>query len=534
MPRDAERAPPFHTMRRFARGVFYGIIVLLWIVMIALGLELWERVHWQRMMNTNPCVLARQEKCAWPLPAGPDAFSPELLDAAARDRCRGAGQSKTPQPVLDAKTMAPLRAAHFTLLNDWERYAFTVAYRVKALLLDGRGAVVKAYAEMNDASGKTLADFIGPRDAQRIASTQPNLAAGCPPVLLDGMDGPAWYCMAGCPNPRASGQDGNVASNCAVLFWPDPARSAPDKVHLWDRPCFSYRPHEQREAQRNVLGVAERFAINNAGLRDDDVILPKPPGVFRVLCLGASTTEEGPTNDLSYPNILEYLANSKFGGQHVDVINAGISGMNALKHKVKLADYLALQPDLIITYIAVNDLCHDLFRTWVQDAAPWQKRLRESRFINNHLNEWLLPDEARMADDVRREKMSSIRFIIEQARAAGVEAVFCTFAAPAPERLDRLGRDYMDCYAQAEWCGRYVTFSSYLRALALFNRETAALGREMGVPVIDVAAHLRGGTDYFGDICHMKNRGIEAKARLIFDGLAPLLEDRLRQRGLVP
>lgn len=521
-------------MKRLARGLFYGVIALLWMVMIALGLEVGERVHWQRVMTTNPYVLARQEKGAWPLPGGPDLFSPELLDAAARDHCRGAGQSKTFQPVLDDKTMAPLRAAHFALLNDWERYTFTIAYRVKALIVDRGGAVLKVYPEMNYSGGETLADLVGANDARRIAAALSKLAEGGPPVALDGMDGPTWYCMAACPTPHPLEEDGNALPPHAVLFWPDPAAPAPDEKHLWVRPFFSYRPHEQRETQRNVLGVSERFTINNVGLRDDDVILPKPLGVFRVLCLGASTTEEGPTNDLSYPNILEYLANSRFGGQHVDVIDAGISGMNALKHKVKLADYLALQPDLIVTYIAVNDLCHDLFRIWVQDAEPWQKRLRELRFANNHFNAWLLPDEARMTDDIRRDKMSSIRFIIEQARAAGVETVLCTFAAPAPEKLDRAGRDYMDCYAQAEWCGRYVTFSSYLRALALFNRETAALGREMGVPVIDVAGQLRGGTEWFGDICHMKNRGIEAKARLIFDGLAPLLDDRLHQSGLLP
>lgn len=516
------------------RLLFYGIMTSFWVVMVALGLEVWERVHWQRMMNTNPYVLSREDKGAWPLPGGPDAFSPELLDAAARDRCRGAGQSTTPQPVPDEKAMAARRAENFALLDDWERYAFTAAYRVRALLVDGRGMVVKAYSEVNYAGGKTPADFVGAQDAPRVAAALPGVAAGGPPVVLDGLDGPAWYCLAACPNPGPPGPDEKAAPPYAALYWPDPQAPVPDPKSLWDRPFFSYRPHEKREAQKNVLGVSEQFAINNVGLRDDDVVLPKPPGVFRVLCIGASTTEEGPANDLSYPNILEYLANSKFGGQHVDVVNAGISGMNSLKHKVKLADYLALQPDLIVTYLAVNDICHDLIPLWVKDTGSWQKRLRESRFLNNHFNAWLLPGEAQMTDDIRRAKMSSIRFIIEQARAAGVEAVVCTFAAPAPEKLDRAGRDYMECYTQLEWGGRYVTFDSYLRALGLFNRETQALAREAGVPVIDVAAQLRGGTDTFGDICHMKNRGIEAKARLIFDRLAPLLEDRLRQRGLLP
>ncbi len=522
-------------MRRYARRVFYGVLVLVWVVMVALGLELWERVQWQHIMKTNPFALARQNKSDWPVAGGQDVFSPELEDVAVRDRYRGAGQSTTPQPVPDKKATAARRAAHFILLDEWERYAFTTAFRAKVVLVDGRGMVVKAYAEVNYRGGKTPADFVGADDARRIADELPSVAAGAPPALIDSADGSTWYCMIACPNPGPTGADVSAVPPYALLFWPDPAAPAPDPKNLWERDFFSYRPHERRDALRNVLGVSEKFAVNNVGLRDDDVILPKPAGVFRVLCMGASTTEEGPSNDLTYPNILEYLANNRFGGQHVDVINAGISGMNSLKHKIKLADYLALQPDLIITYIAVNDICHDLFPMWVnKDASPWQRRARESRFVNNHFNAWLLPGEARMAEDIRNAKMSSIRFIIEQARAAGVETVLCTFAAPAPEKLDRTGRDYMDCYTQLEWGGRYVTFSSYLRVLALFNRELAALGRETGVPVIDVAAELRGGTDVFGDICHMKNRGIETKARLVFDRLSPLLEDRLRQRGLLP
>ncbi len=521
-------------MKRFARWSLYGIILLVWVVLVLLGLDVWERVYRQHVMKTNPFALARQNKTDWPTTKGTDKFSPELKDTAARDRFRGAGQTREPEPIPDEKAMALRRVAYFTLLEDWERYAFTIAHHLRAVLVDGRGMVVKAFAEVNYAGGKKPADYAGPNDAPRIAAALPGVAAGGPPVLIEGTDGTPWYCMAACTNPPPLGADSAAVPPYAVLCWPDPAPVETDDKNLWDRPFFSYRPHEKRDALRNVLGVSEQFAVNNAGLRDDEVVLPKPSGVYRVLCMGASTTEEGPANDLTYPNILEYLANCKFGGQHVDVINAGVSGMNSLKHKLKLADYLALQPDLIVVYLAVNDICHDLFPMWVKDAAPWQKRLRESRFINNHFNEWMLPNAEKMAQDIRNAKMSTLRFIIEQARAAGAETVLCTFAAPALEKLDSTGLDYMNCYTQLEWGGRYVTFASYLRALALFNREITALGGEMNVPVIDIAGQLRGGTDVFGDICHMKNSGIEAKARLIFDHLGPILEDRLHQRGQLP
>ena len=59
----------------------------------------------------------------------------------------------------------------------------------------------------------------------------------------------------------------------------------------------------------------------------------------------------------------------------------------------------------------------------------------------------------------------------------------------------------------------------------MFNREIEALARELGAPCIPVAEEVTGGTAVFGDICHMKNRGIEKKARVIMRHLLPLLED---------
>ena len=521
-------------MRRVFKALFYAVFALVWLVMIALGLEVWERLAWQRIEKANPFVRSRIDRTDWPQTAGPDVFSPELNDSAARENCRGAGQSKAPLPVPDAAHAALRRTALLPALEDWERYAFANTYGYKVLLVDGRGMVVKAYSEVNYPGGKKTSDFMGAADAAAVGAALSAAASGGPPALADHGENAPWYCIAACSNPGPAGPDSGAVPPYAVVCWPNSSLPPPDPNNLWDRDFFSYRPHEKRAAQRNVLGVSEQFETNNAGLRDDDVVLPKPDNVYRVLCVGASTTEEGPTNDLTYPNILECLANERFGQRRVDVINAGISGMNSLKHKLKLADYLALQPDLIVIYVAVNDICHDLFPLWIKHATPWQVRLRESRFVNNHFNAWLLPDEAQMIADIDRAKMSNFRFIIEQARAAGVEAVLCTFAAPDPAKLDRAGRQYMEYYTQREWGGRYVTFRSYLHVLDLFNRRTTALGAELGVPVIDVSGEISGGTEIFGDICHMKNRGIETKARVILKGLAPLVEDRLRQRGLMP
>ena len=176
-------------------------------------------------------------------------------------------------------------------------------------------------------------------------------------------------------------------------------------------------------------------------------------------------------------------------------------------------------------YNAVNDICHDLFPMWIKDAPPLKKRLRESQFVNMWFNGRLMPDEAQMAADIRASKISNLRAIAEILRGAGVKVIFCTFAAPDPGALTRDERNYYEYYTRREWGGRYAGFASYLCALRVFNREIEALARELGAPCIPVAEEVTGGTAVFGDICHMKNRGIEKKARVIMRHLLPLLED---------
>jgi len=269
----------------------------------------------------------------------------------------------------------------------------------------------------------------------------------------------------------------------------------------------------------NVLGLTENFYINNHGFRDADFSVEKGEGVFRIVCVGASTTEEGPTNDLTYPSILEAMLNRHFDTNRFEVINCGLSGMNALKHRVRSADYLALDPDLIIIYNAVNDICHDLFPIWVKDASPCIKQLRESTFINHYLNGMLLPNGDEMRTLIEQNKMADLRFIADRAKRQNVPVALCSFAAPDIKHLSTDERNYYDYCTYKEWGGQYVMFTSYLRALETYNNAIRDLCSKDKLLYIPVAEELRGGAEIFGDICHLRNPGIEAKAKLIADFL---------------
>jgi lysophospholipase L1-like esterase len=291
--------------------------------------------------------------------------------------------------------------------------------------------------------------------------------------------------------------------------------AAPSEDDLWEVPFFLYKKHVRKKDHVNVLGLTEDFYSNNHGFRDADFPVEKGEDVFRIVCVGASTTEEGPTNDLTYPAILEATLNRHFKTNRFEVINCGISGMNSLKHRMRSADYLALNPDLIIVYNGVNDICHDLFPIWVKDATPWQQRLRKSVFINHFFNEYLLPNAVGMATLIEQNKMADLRFIVEYAAKQNVPVALCSFAAPDMEHLPWEEHNYYDYCTRKEWGGRYVVFRTYLRALGAYTNAIRNLCDKDNLLYIPVAEELRGGAEIFGDICHLRNPGIEKKATFI-------------------
>ncbi|MCA9912721.1 MAG: hypothetical protein KC496_05215, partial [Anaerolineae bacterium] len=100
-------------------------------------------------------------------------------------------------------------------------------------------------------------------------------------------------------------------------------------------------------------------ASNNLGYNDpDDIILPKPDGVFRIVALGGSTTYGLLVEpEQAYPAQLERLLREEYGYENVEVINAGVIGYDSWNSVVNLEfRVLELQPDMIIIYHATNDI----------------------------------------------------------------------------------------------------------------------------------------------------------------------------------
>ena len=97
---------------------------------------------------------------------------------------------------------------------------------------------------------------------------------------------------------------------------------------------------------------------NSLGYRGEEIILPKPEGRFRIVCLGGSTTYTTELENfrMSYPNLLEKELH-EHGFKNIDVINGGVGAYTSWETLINFElRVLDLEPDMIIIYHGVNDI----------------------------------------------------------------------------------------------------------------------------------------------------------------------------------
>lgn len=97
---------------------------------------------------------------------------------------------------------------------------------------------------------------------------------------------------------------------------------------------------------------------NSLGFRGEEFTLDKPDSVFRIVCLGGSTTYSDGVKDYkkSFPFLLEKNLQKSYGNK-IEVINGGVPGYTTLETLINFQTrILDLNPDLIIVYHCVNDV----------------------------------------------------------------------------------------------------------------------------------------------------------------------------------
>jgi hypothetical protein len=398
---------------------------------------------------------------------------------------------------------------------------YTRVYK-RTLLLgpDAAPGDLEAYGNMATESNAGLKDI---RTAAEAAA----------PFTVDGHSWQGWTCRVSSTDPDG---EGPLVSTTAVLlrsktssegeaavFFVQHPYDVPPEDSAYRHAFIDFKAHGSLPDGKQFFGLPE-FRLNNYGFRDDDTVVPRPPDVFRVACVGASTTFEGPTNGFTYPNLVERFLKERFPGRRIEVVNCGLPGINSEGERSRFADYLMLDPNVLIYYNAVNQICHSDLLRWGLDHPQRAKVLISSRAAASLLGGLLGPRGDELRPLFAKHGQANVLAMAEAAKRHGVLPILTTFCHPDGPNLSSEERVYYEHDARMNWVGRRFTLDTYLRAITLWNDMLREECAARDIAMIDVAGQLTGGGQVFGDLCHMKDYGIEQKARAVAAGLEPYVE----------
>jgi lysophospholipase L1-like esterase len=324
---------------------------------------------------------------------------------------------------------------------------------------------------------------------------------------------------------------------------------------LWScDPIFSFKLKEGLQPGGRPL--------NRAGFRTQE-FTPKRPEVFRVLALGDSCTFGMIVNKFfeyipkPYPQRLEELIALRFDVGKVEVLNAGIPGSNSYYGVMLLRTKLrGLSPNLITVRYGWND--HLMSRGGQNGSAYREPENGLALGIQDLLlHTALYPFVWSMALDVQSLRTPdtkptradiplewkpdvpldrykhNLRRIAELGRAQGAAVWFLTSPHAFVTDENRGQYDKFPTTMAAKALIQFSAIPSFERLIEIhdsYNAATREVGRELGVPVVDMdaiyrehaAEHLYGSTD----VPHPTQEGHNLEAEVLYA--------RLAAEGVVP
>lgn len=288
---------------------------------------------------------------------------------------------------------------------------------------------------------------------------------------------------------------------------------------------------------------------NSLGYRGEEIVQPKPPGEFRILCIGASTTYTTRVDDyrLAYPYLLEQELH-KQGYTNVKVINGGVPGWDTWN---MLIDFelrgLDLSPDMIIFYEAFNDFKprlvwppevyrgdnsgrnapmvsrvsmpnileystllrmlgillnltepHTAYETIdrTQDTyvgGKFHDQLKQKNYPSGFFKEVSVMDILKANPPIYYQR--NIENIVDIAKARNIKVLLATFVyVPLPELGDR------------------TASPEYIYALDEHNATLKNIAQSRQVPLFDLASIFPKEPQYFDDGVHVNDKGSPVKA----------------------
>lgn len=282
--------------------------------------------------------------------------------------------------------------------------------------------------------------------------------------------------------------------------------------------------------------------INDLGFKGEPVEREKPPGTYRILCLGGSTTFNG------YPAYLEKALRDELAAQglELEVINLGNVCWTTMESLINfIARGLPLDPDAVIVYHAVNDAVYSYSDAYSPDYSNIRKRLdKDDPLIWDYFPSFLDHSVAYVgfrAIFERKVGQRGIGVVLTQ-DISGMKELIYQGMEPFHQNLITLAsitrRRNILLFISTQIFNREAN-----KKFSLFDRWATAVddaneitrhfsGYGPLVHLIDTASDLHGDNSWMTDYCHFTEDGKKRLADYMADHIAPRLHKLTARSGL--
>jgi len=302
-------------------------------------------------------------------------------------------------------------------------------------------------------------------------------------------------------------------------------------LSLWEEPGVKYKKNATLDLD---LPAGERLEvkINSKGFRTREFTADKPKDLFRILCVGGSTTVIGRTNEETYPALMEKILLGRFPDKNIEVLNLGISKYGTRNVLNLCAGALRYQPNLVIKYNGANDLWWDYFLMLKDHLPVWKRLALKSYAFQWFFHSYLLPPDQVIRRDLRSGLFPSLEYLNQMLKKEDSDLVILTFFSPNINGLTRDQKYYLDFNVRHFWGQQIGTFpfiriEPYLKVLAIYNETLREFCRKNNITCIDLAQDYPDDFELYIDICHFSQKGIAEAAELIS---GELIENKMIQK----
>ena len=291
--------------------------------------------------------------------------------------------------------------------------------------------------------------------------------------------------------------------------------------------AWRIRPHHYLNYSLTPNFQRDKLSHNSLGYRGGEFQKNKPDSLFRIVCIGGSTTYTEFVNDnaQTYPALLQEILRTEYNLPNVEVINAGVPGYNSWESLINLEfRVLDLNPDLVIVYHGTNDV-HPRFvppEKYQSDNSGWRRQWA-----------WPVPKFYDKSDLLRiiRRKLGFYHQVVlsglttQYYRDLGMDKSKILDKNP-PIYFERnlksmvgLAKAHGFKMLLATWAysphlNDYAGTPEYIKGFTESNKIVKKVGAEMGAPIFDFASLMPTQKDYWFDGRHVNEKGAYLKASL--------------------